>query len=109
MLRRLQSDAGGRRTEDTLQSALGVLEVLGRLPLQTADRLHEVISGEWGNSLIRGWDEGWMDLPVRLGDKIARLIGADCGFGVFELLESATTWFCLLAGRFFGNSQGLYV
>lgn len=52
---------------------------LGRLPVHTADWLNEVISRQWGGSLIRGWNEGWMDLPVRLGDKIARLIGADPG------------------------------
>jgi kynureninase len=52
---------------------------LGRLPVATIDRIREVVSGQWGNSLIRGWDEGWLDLPVRLGDKIAHLIGADPG------------------------------
>lgn len=52
---------------------------LGRLPANTADRLNDVISRQWGKSLIRGWNEGWMDLPYRLGDKIARLIGADSG------------------------------
>lgn len=52
---------------------------LGRLPLHTADRLMEVISSQWGKSLIRSWNDGWMDLPYRLGDKIARLIGADPG------------------------------
>lgn len=52
---------------------------LGRLPAPTADWLQEVISGQWGKSLIRGWNEGWMDLPARLGNKIARLIGANPG------------------------------
>jgi kynureninase len=52
---------------------------LGRLPGHTADWLNEVISRQWGISLIRGWDEGWMDLSHRLGDKIARLIGAGPG------------------------------
>ena len=52
---------------------------LGRLPVHTADRLNEVITGEWGRSLIRGWNERWMELPLRLGDKIACLIGADPG------------------------------
>jgi len=52
---------------------------LGRLPAHTADWINEVISRQWGRSLIRGWNEGWMDLPQRLGDKIARLIGAGPG------------------------------
>lgn len=52
---------------------------LGRLPASTVDRLNEVIARQWGKSLIRGWNEGWMDLPQRLGDKIAGLIGAAPG------------------------------
>ncbi|KPL11667.1 MAG: hypothetical protein AMS26_19765 [Bacteroides sp. SM23_62] len=52
---------------------------LGRLPGHTADWLKEVVTAQWGKSLIRSWNEGWMDLPVRLGDKIARLIGAGPG------------------------------
>jgi len=52
---------------------------LGRLPAHTADWLNEVISRQWGRSLIRGWNKGWLELPVRLGDKIARMIGADPG------------------------------
>jgi kynureninase len=52
---------------------------LGRLPVRTAESLHEVVTEQWGNSLIRGWGEGWMDLPRRLGDKIALLIGAEPG------------------------------
>jgi kynureninase len=39
-----------------------------------------VISKEWGQMLIRGWNQaGWMDMPRRVGDRIARLIGAETG------------------------------
>ncbi|MFC2116823.1 kynureninase, partial [Bacteroidota bacterium] len=31
---------------------------------------------EWGNSLIRGWQEGWMEMSTRIGGKIAGLVGA---------------------------------
>jgi kynureninase len=35
---------------------------------------------EWGTHKIRSWnDEAWIDLPHRVGRKIARLIGADGG------------------------------
>lgn len=27
---------------------------------------------EWGGRLIRGWDEGWFELPFRLGDELGR-------------------------------------
>jgi kynureninase len=43
---------------------------LGRLPRATRDRLAEAISEEWGDALIRGWDE-WIDLGRRAGDVIA--------------------------------------
>ncbi len=49
---------------------------LGRLPLATQVRLHEVVQHEWGRRLIRGWNEGWMDAAARIGGKIAALIGA---------------------------------
>lgn len=49
---------------------------LGRLPRETARRLGEVIEEEWGGRLVRGWNEGWMSAPSRVGDKIARLVGA---------------------------------
>ena len=35
---------------------------------------------EWGAGLIRSWNTaGWFDLPARLGDKLAGLIGAGKG------------------------------
>ena len=35
---------------------------------------------EWGDGLIRSWNTaGWFDLPVVLGDRIGRLIGAAAG------------------------------
>jgi kynureninase len=49
---------------------------LGRLPRRTAARLHEAVEGEWGGRLVRGWGEGWMDAPARIGAKIAQLVGA---------------------------------
>jgi kynureninase len=52
---------------------------LGRLPRRTISRLNSVVENEWGNSLIRGWNTGWYDAPIRLGDKIGRLIGAEPG------------------------------
>jgi kynureninase len=51
---------------------------LGALPKATAAHLQKVITQEWGGDLIRSWNTaGWIDLPRRVGDKIARLIGAD--------------------------------
>ena len=53
---------------------------LGALPRVTRRRLNEVIQEEWGERLIRSWNEsGWIEAPQRVGDKIARLIGARPG------------------------------
>jgi kynureninase len=49
---------------------------LGRLPKEAAGRMVEVVEAEWGRRLIRGWNEGWYDLPERVGGKLARLVGA---------------------------------
>ena len=53
---------------------------LGPLPRAAAARVADVIGGEWGEMLITGWNKaGWMDQPTRVGDRIARLIGAEPG------------------------------
>ncbi|WP_375392283.1 kynureninase [uncultured Sphingomonas sp.] len=49
---------------------------LGPLPHAARDTLARTVEREWGERLIRGWNEGWMDAPARVGGKIARLIGA---------------------------------
>ncbi len=50
---------------------------LGPLPTQTAKPVHENVNDNWGKGLIRSWNAGWYDLPTRLGDELAPLIGAD--------------------------------
>ena len=53
---------------------------LGVLPKTAAARVAEAVTKEWGHGLIRSWNSaGWFELPQRLGDKIARLIGAAPG------------------------------
>jgi kynureninase len=53
---------------------------LGVLPKAAPARIAEVVAKEWGEGLIRSWNTaGWFDLPQRLGDKVARLIGAAPG------------------------------
>jgi kynureninase len=50
---------------------------LGVLPRATVERQQEVVTREWGTSLIRSWNaHGWIDAPQRVGAKIAPLIGA---------------------------------
>ena len=53
---------------------------LGVLPKAAPARIAEVVAKEWGEGLIRSWNTAsWFDLPQRLGDKVARLVGAAPG------------------------------
>ena len=53
---------------------------LGRPARAAIERIESVLRNEWGTRLIRSWDEGWMDFPYELGDKIGRVaLGAAPG------------------------------
>lgn len=52
---------------------------LGRLPKATAALLHDVVERQWGDRLIRSWNEGWLEAPARIGDKLGQLLGAAPG------------------------------
>lgn len=50
---------------------------LGALPRSTPARVADMIEREWGQNLIRSWnDAGWWDKPRTLGAKVAPLVGA---------------------------------
>jgi kynureninase len=71
---------------------------LGALPRATPARVAAVVEREWGAGLIRSWnDAGWIGLPRRVGDKIARLIGARAG-EVIVADSTSVNLFKLLAG-----------
>jgi len=53
---------------------------LGPLPRSVSAHVTEVVQQQWGERLIRGWnDAGWMAQPGRVGDRVGRLIGAPPG------------------------------
>ena len=52
---------------------------LGRVPRATMNHMHHVVKNEWGNELIRGWQNNWLTLQEKVGDKIGKLIGAEPG------------------------------
>ena len=61
---------------------------LGARPKAALARAQQVIEREWGNDLIGSWNTaGWFDLPKRLGDRLAPLIGAHTG----EVVVNDTT------------------
>jgi kynureninase len=50
---------------------------LGPPPKAALTRLADVAKREWGQDLITSWNlNGWMEAPLRVGAKIARLVGA---------------------------------
>jgi len=53
---------------------------LGARPRASLARAHEVVAMEWGQDLIKSWNTaGWFDMPKRLGDRLAPIIGARPG------------------------------
>jgi kynureninase len=61
---------------------------LGARPRTATARVQEVVAREWGQDLIRSWNSaGWFDMPKRLGDRLATLIGAGPG----EVVVTDTT------------------
>ncbi len=71
---------------------------LGPLPRAAGPALADMVERQWGDRLIRSWNEGWIDSPQRIGGTIARLIGAEAdevivtdstSVNLFKLLVSA--------------------
>ncbi|MEL7445414.1 MAG: kynureninase [Pseudomonadota bacterium] len=72
---------------------------LGALPKATPARMEQVLRDEWGQGLIRSWnDAGWFDMAERIGAKIAPLIGAQAdeviacdstSVNIFKLIAAA--------------------
>ncbi|MEV6303956.1 kynureninase [Actinoplanes sp. NPDC051861] len=70
---------------------------LGRPLEATASLMDEFIRDQWGGRLIRGWDEGWLDWPLTLGDRLGAVaLGAAAGQTV--IADSTTVLIYKLAG-----------
>ncbi len=57
---------------------------LGMLSRDSLSHLHEVIAHQWGERLIRSWNEGWYELALKLGEKLSPIIGSGPGEAVFS-------------------------
>jgi kynureninase len=85
---RLDADDPLGAYADEFEPAPGVVAYLdgnslGRPVRGTPERLARFASDDWGTRLIRSWDEGWMQLPLDLGDRIGRVaLGAAAGQAV---------------------------
>src|SRR5512146_1137484 len=52
---------------------------LGRMPIEVNVRMDTAIRDQWGARLVRAWNEGWWEAPLRIGEQIAPLLGAAAG------------------------------
>ena len=78
---------------------------LGRLPRSTVDRLTDVVRNEWGDRLIRSWNEGWYELPERVGDLLGEhFLGAAPGQVVIS--DSTTVNFYKVASAALADAEG---
>ncbi|WP_433267487.1 kynureninase [Actinosynnema sp. CS-041913] len=70
---------------------------LGAPPKNVAERVHDVVTRQWGRRLIRSWSEGWWEAPERVGDRIGRLVGAAPGQVVVADSTSVNLFKALMA------------
>jgi kynureninase len=61
---------------------------LGAMPRRAAQHLAEY-ADTWATRGVRGWEERWWEMPLEIGDKIARVIGAPAG--AVSMHENVTT------------------
>lgn len=92
LARRLDAEDPLARFRDAFHLREGLIYLdgnsLGALPRGTGPRVAEAIAGEWGEGLITSWvGADWVRAPRRVGDKIARLLGAAPG----ELIVADST------------------
>lgn len=72
---------------------------LGPAPLAALEALDGAARREWADGLIGSWNSaGWFELPTRLGDMLAPLIGAEAGEVVVTDTTSLNLYKALHAG-----------
>lgn len=48
---------------------------LGKLPVKAKDSINNVVENQWGQNLIRSWNDHWLSLSARIESKLATLLG----------------------------------
>jgi kynureninase len=90
----------GFRDEFALPEGMVYLDgnSLGARPKAAAMRARQVVEQEWGEDLIGSWNTaGWFELPARLGDRIATLVGGGDGTAVVSDSTSVNLFKALAA------------
>ena len=75
---------------------------LGAMPRRTRDRLNEY-ADIWATRSIRAWEEGWWEMPITVGNLIARIIGA--GEGEVSMHPNVSVCQSIVASCFDWNSK----
>jgi hypothetical protein len=91
-----------RALRDEFEIPAGIIYLdgnsLGALARQVADRVRTVLTREWGRDLVGAWvSAGWIDLPRRVGSKLAPLLGAAPDEVVVADSTSVNLFKCILA------------
>ena len=72
---------------------------LGPLPKGVSEAVQDAVVAQWGGQLIKGWNAcKWMEQPVRVGNQVAKLIGAPDGSVVMGDTLSIKVFQALAAG-----------
>ncbi|MGM9345958.1 kynureninase [Streptomyces salinarius] len=80
---------------------------LGALPAHVPARVEDVVRRQWGELLIRSWEEsGWWTAPERIGDRIAPLVGAAAGQVVVGDSTSVNVFKALVAAVRMAQEDG---
>ena len=78
---------------------------LGAMPKTVPGRVGQVTEQEWGHDLIKSWNTAdWFTSPQRIGDKIAKIIGAHDG-EVVATDSTSINLFKVLAAALMINSD----
>ena len=64
---------------------------LGKQPAAVSEVLNRIVDHDWAERLIRGWNEGWLNISRSVGDLIGELLGAQSG----EVILAENTSTCL--------------
>jgi kynureninase len=64
---------------------------LGCLPRVSRERVEDVLS-RWGKRIVSGWDDGWLGLPIAVGDRLA---AAALGAAAGQVAVGDSTTVCL--------------